>query len=73
MAEEKSHSAVEPEHLLYQLVTQTDGFVPNLITAAGGQLPGVKRDLDIALARMPQVTGAAKRVVASPRLVSIFN
>jgi ATP-dependent Clp protease ATP-binding subunit ClpB len=73
MAEDKSNSAVEPEHLLYQLATQADGFVPNLITAAGGQLPAVKRDLEIAIARMPQVTGSSKRVVASQRLVGIFS
>ncbi|CAN5445565.1 ATP-dependent chaperone ClpB [soil metagenome] len=73
MAEDKSNSAVEPEHLLYQLVTQADGFVPNLITAAGGQLVAVKRDLDSAISRMPQVTGSSKRVVASQRLVGMFN
>lgn len=73
MAEEKSNSAVEPEHLLYQLATQNDGFVPSLVTAAGGQLPSLKRDLEVAIARMPQVTGSAKRVVASPRLVSLFG
>ncbi len=73
MAESKGNSAVEPEHLLSQLVTQADGFVPGLITQAGGQLPGVKRDLEVALARLPQVTGSAKRVVASQRLVQLFN
>ncbi len=73
MAESRSHSGVEPEHLLYQLVIQADGFVPNLITASGGQLPTVKSGLETALARMPQVTGSAKRVVASPRLITIFN
>ena len=36
MAESKGNSAVEPEHLLSQLVTQSDGFVPGLITQAGG-------------------------------------
>jgi ATP-dependent Clp protease ATP-binding subunit ClpB len=73
MAEDKSNSAVEPEHLLYQLSTQSDGFVPNLITAAGGDLAGLKRDLEVAIARMPQVSGSSKRVVASQRLVTIFN
>lgn len=73
MAEEKSNSAVEPEHLFFQLVNQVDGFVPSVISAAGGQLGSVKRDIEIALARMPTVTGSSKRVVASPRLVSIFN
>ncbi|MDX9730293.1 MAG: ATP-dependent chaperone ClpB [Bdellovibrionales bacterium] len=73
MAEEKSHSAVEPEHLLFQLVTQNDGFVPGLLTTAGAQPAAIKRDLEVLLARLPQVTGGGKRTVASPRLVTIFN
>lgn len=72
-AETRSHSAVEPEHLLFQVVNQTDGFVPSLITSAGAQTAAVKSGLETLLARMPQVSGAAKRVVASPRLISLFN
>lgn len=73
MAEDRGHSAVEPEHLLYQLVKQADGIVPSLIQTAGGDLAGLTRDLETALGRMPQVSGAARRVVASPRMVKIFE
>ncbi len=73
LAEKREHSAVEPEHLLYQLVKQTDGIVPGLIQQAGGDLAGLTRDLENALNRFPQVSGAAKRVVASPRLVKLFE
>ena len=73
MAEDRGHSAVEPEHLFHQLVRQEDGIVPGLISQAGGNLAGLKRDLDQALSRMPQVSGASRRVVASPRLVKIFE
>lgn len=73
LAEKREHSAVEPEHLLYQLVKQTDGIVPGLIQQAGGDLAGLTRDLEGALSRFPQVSGAAKRVAASQRLVRLFE
>lgn len=73
MAETRGHSAVEPEHLFYQLVTQADGIVPGLVQTAGGNLVGLKRDLESALSKMPQVSGASRRVMASPRLVKIFE
>jgi ATP-dependent Clp protease ATP-binding subunit ClpB len=73
MAEDRSHSAVEAEHLFFQLVKQSDGIVPSLIQAAGGDLPGLTRDLEAALGKMPQVSGASRRVVASPKLVKIFE
>ncbi|RYZ73567.1 MAG: AAA family ATPase, partial [Proteobacteria bacterium] len=73
MAEDRGHSGVEPEHLFYQLVNQDDGIVPGLITNAGGDLAGLKKDLDTALKNMGQVSGASRRVVATPRLVKIFE
>lgn len=72
-AENRDHSAVEPEHLIYQLIKQTDGIVPSLIQEAGGDFQGFTRDLENTLGRMPQVSGDAKRVAASPRLVKIFE
>ena len=72
-AEDQNHSAVEPEHLFRELVRQTDGIVPGLVQTAGGDLQGLTRDLDQALGRMPQVSGSSRRVVASQRLVKIFE
>jgi ATP-dependent Clp protease ATP-binding subunit ClpB len=73
MAEDRSHSAVEPEHLFYQLVKQADGIVPNLIQAAGGDVAGLIKELEAALGRLPQVSGSSKRVAASQKLVKIFE
>ena len=73
MAEDRGHSAVEPEHLFYQLVRQADGIVPSLLTTAGADLKGFTKDLETALGKMPQVSGDSRRVIASPRLVKIFE
>ena len=72
-AEDHGHSAVEPEHLLLQLVNQSDGIVPGLIETAGGDLRGFIRDLENALGKQPHVSGAAKKVAASQRLVKLFG
>jgi ATP-dependent Clp protease ATP-binding subunit ClpB len=73
MAEDRGHSAVEPEHLFYQLIKQDEGIVPSVIQSAGGDLAGLKRDLESAFAKMPQVSGSARRVIASPRMVKVFE
>jgi len=73
MAEDRNHSAVEPEHLFYQLLKQPDGLVPNLLKQAGGDVAGLTQELESAINRMPQVSGAAKRVAASQRLVKVFE
>jgi ATP-dependent Clp protease ATP-binding subunit ClpB len=73
MAEDRQHSAVEPEHLLYHLLHQDGGTVPNLISASGGRLPALSQDLDKALTGFPQVSGSAKRTLPSPRLIRLFE
>lgn len=73
LAEESNHSAVEAEHLLHQLLKQEDGIVPAVITASGVSSKALLADVEAALARLPQVTGSARRVVASPKLVNVFQ
>src|SRR5690349_17021481 len=73
MAEDRGHSAVEPEHLFYQLVRQADGVIPGLVSSAGGNIEGLTRDIDSALSKMPTVSGSSRRIVASPRLIKIFE
>jgi ATP-dependent Clp protease ATP-binding subunit ClpB len=73
LAEKRDHPAVEPEHLFTELVHQADGIVPSLIQTAEGDLEGLKRDLEVALDRLPQVSGQSRRVSASSRLIKIFE
>ena len=73
LAEERSNPAVEPEHLFYELISQVDGIVPALVQAAGGGAKGVRDAFDAAVKRLPQVTGASRRIAASPRLSRAFE
>ena len=54
-AEVRQASAVEPEHLLSELLIQTDGLVPRLIELSGGNLQKVKEQVATSIDRLPQV------------------
>jgi ATP-dependent Clp protease ATP-binding subunit ClpB len=73
LAEQKQASAVEPEHLFSQLLAQSDGIVPSLIKNVGGNLEKFKADVEKAVTSAPQVSGAAKRVIPSQKLIKLFN
>ena len=73
MAEDSGHSAVEPEHLLLQLLKQADGIVPGLVLTAGGDLQALTHEMEQALEKLPHVSGAARKVAASQRLVKFFE
>jgi ATP-dependent Clp protease ATP-binding subunit ClpB len=72
-AEDRGHSAVEPEHLFSQLLKQQDGIVPSVVQTAGGDVQGLSKELELQQAKMPQVSGGSKKVVASQALIKIFE
>ncbi len=73
LAENSGHSSVEPEHLFLQLLRQEDGIVPCVIAAVGSSSDDLAKELEGHLSRMPKVSGASKRVIASQQLVRIFE
>lgn len=73
-AEQKHHPAVEPEHLLWALLQQTEGgVVPRLVDKAGYAGLGLKERLEAAIQKLPQVTGGEQKPWASSRLVQIVG
>ena len=66
-AESKKHQQLDAEHLAWALVRQDDGVVPPLLKKVGVDVTGLRRDLDRALDRLPQVTGGGQ-LYAGPRL-----
>ena len=54
----KNNQRLLPEHLLKVLLDDEEGFAVRLISAAGGNCAGVKKDVQEALKKVPTVEGA---------------
>jgi len=72
LAQGKSHSQIEVEHLMYTLLDQSDGIVPQVFSKLGASPQSAMTQLKAELDRLPQVYGAAK-VYVSPRLDRLFS
>jgi ATP-dependent Clp protease ATP-binding subunit ClpB len=53
-----NHQRIAPEHLLKALLEDPDGMAAGLIKAAGGAAEIALRELDAAIAKIPQVSGS---------------
>ncbi|MBU2992083.1 ATP-dependent chaperone ClpB [Octadecabacter sp. 1_MG-2023] len=59
IAMRESHQRLAPEHLLKALLDDDQGLAANLINASGGDAALVLQNIDIAMAKLPQVSGDA--------------
>jgi len=59
IAMRESHQKLAPEHLLKALMDDPEGLAANLIKRAGGDAARVTQANDLALAKIPQVSGDA--------------
>jgi ATP-dependent Clp protease ATP-binding subunit ClpB len=57
IAMRESHQRLAPEHLLKALLDDDHGLAANLINASGGDAQVVQQNIEIALGKMPKVTG----------------
>ncbi|WP_372604136.1 ATP-dependent chaperone ClpB [Actibacterium sp.] len=62
IAMRESHQRLAPEHLLKAVMDDEQGLASNLIRRAGGAPERVVEALEIALSKMPKVTGDAGQV-----------
>ena len=53
-----NHQRISPEHLLKALLEDEQGMASGLIDRAGGSAQVARREIDAALAKIPQVSGA---------------
>jgi ATP-dependent Clp protease ATP-binding subunit ClpB len=70
VAERESHPQIEPEHLLFALVTQQGGIVPSVLRKLGVDPALVAGEVTSALEKLPKTYGGTQ-VVLSPRLRTI--
>ena len=62
IAMREGHQRLTPEHILKAVMDDDQGLASNLITRAGGNPARVVEALDIAVAKIPQVSGDAGQV-----------
>ncbi|MGB7241712.1 MAG: ATP-dependent chaperone ClpB [Sulfitobacter sp.] len=62
IATRDNHQRLAPEHVLKALLDDDQGLASNLINAAGGNAGRVMQALELALGKMPTVTGDAAQV-----------
>ncbi|MCE7886245.1 MAG: ATP-dependent chaperone ClpB [Alphaproteobacteria bacterium PRO2] len=57
LAMRSRHQSLEPEHMLKVMLEDEDGAIQRLVQAAGGDLNRLKRDIEVALTKIPAVDG----------------
>jgi ATP-dependent Clp protease ATP-binding subunit ClpB len=72
-AEAARHSAVEPEHVILEVLSQDDGIVPRVLDRMGVPVRNLVRDIEQRTQSFPTVTGGGVRVVPSQGLTRLFQ
>ncbi len=74
LALREGHQKFSPEHVLKMLLDDGEGLAAGLIKAAGGDSGQALRETDLALTKMPKVSGTgAGQVYLSPELARVFE
>jgi len=64
---------IEPQHLLFALISQREGGIPSLLARAGVNVGGLRSALKSAMDRLPKVEGAGGEVNVSRELGNLLN
>ncbi len=76
IAIENQNMQIMPEHLLYALVDQENGLIPQLLKKSGVDTDNMLALLDGAIAKIPAVSGSGRepdKIYISPVTDKIFN
>jgi ATP-dependent Clp protease ATP-binding subunit ClpB len=73
IAMRESHQKLAPEHLLKALMDDEQGLAANLIKRAGGSPERVREALDLAMAKIPQVTGDAGQTYMDQQTAKVLD
>ncbi|HEN3638964.1 TPA: ATP-dependent chaperone ClpB [Yersinia enterocolitica] len=69
----RDNQFIEPLHLMSALLNQDGGTVRPLLTSAGVNVANLRRDIEQALGRLPQVEGTGGDVQPSNELARVLN
>lgn len=73
IAMREGHQRVVPEHLLKALMDDEQGLSSNLIQRAGGEPARVKEAVDLAVEKLPKVSGGDGQVYVEQSLVRVLD
>ena len=71
MANEYGNQQLQPEHLLYALLNQSEGLIPELVEKCGGNSENLKRQVLLRIKGFPKVSGG--QVYLSSELRDVFE
>ncbi|HXG02001.1 MAG TPA: ATP-dependent chaperone ClpB [Candidatus Binatia bacterium] len=72
LADQQSHQAIEPEHLLLALLQQREGVVGPVLAKLGARPEAIQRAVEQELQRLPRVRGGGQQYVGE-RLRAVFE
>ncbi|WP_272002657.1 ATP-dependent chaperone ClpB [Roseovarius sp. ZX-A-9] len=73
IAMRESHQKLAPEHLLKALMDDSEGLASNLIKRAGGAPERVVQALDVAMRKIPQVSGDAGQTYMDQQTAKVLD
>ncbi|MGV6890291.1 ATP-dependent chaperone ClpB [Rhodophyticola sp. SM2404] len=73
IAQREDHQKLAPEHVLKALLDDDQGMATNLISHAGGNAKLVAESLQLALSKMPKVTGDAGQVYLDGQTAKVLD
>ena len=73
LAEKKGHQSIEPAHLAWAVVDQSEGVVRPILQKLGAQPQALLAGLEAELGKLPQVQGASMQSYAGNELRKVFD
>ncbi|MCJ8275411.1 MAG: ATP-dependent chaperone ClpB [Bdellovibrionales bacterium] len=73
LAENGPHPSVEPEHLLFEILSQPTHRITDMLRELGAEPKDMAQYLQKKLSEMPTVTSGQNNLLASQRLASLFK
>lgn len=72
-AETRGNPSVEPEHLLLELLQQSEGIVPRVLEKQNLSVKSMIEELKAKIDKLPRVSGGGQKIFASNRLQKLFT
>ena len=69
----EGHQRLEPTHILKALMDDDQGLASNLITRAGGAPNRVVEALDVAMGKIPKVSGDASQIYMDGQTAKVLD